>query len=144
MKKLNIAWKGLFLSGLVIALSGCEWWDSNSSDNDVEQKDSGIFFDISSVDYSAIELEPAATNLPAGARLLASQCAQCHGSFGVAVADWPSLYGSGAVGTAMVDYQDINYVDNMMYLHAIAYTEAEVELLKSYYSKVNYTPVEGE
>ncbi|BCN94193.1 hypothetical protein THMIRHAM_19780 [Thiomicrorhabdus immobilis] len=124
---------------LPIFLVGC--FESSSSE---QISDSGIYFPIDSVDYSAVTLDPAATNLPAGARLLASQCAQCHGTYGVAVANWPDLYGSGAVGTAMTDYQDLSYVDNMMHLHALAYTEAEVDLLKSYYSKVNYTPAGGQ
>lgn len=122
-----------------ILLGGC--FESSSSQ---DVTDSGIYFPIDSVDYSAVTIDSAATNLPAGARVLASQCAQCHGTFGVAVASWPDLYGSGAVGTAMTDYQDLSYVDNMMHLHALAYTDAEVDLLKNYYSKISYTPTGGQ
>jgi len=123
-------------------LAGC-FGSSSGTDEEVVE-DSGIYFPIDSVDYSAITLDPGVDGLDAGARLLASQCAQCHGTYGVAVRDWPDLHGSGAVGTAMTTYQDLSYVDNMMHLHALAYTSDEVTLLKSYYSKVNYTPLAGE
>ena len=127
---------------VTLFLVGC-FGSSSETDEEVVEG-SGIYFPIDGVDYSAITLDPGADGVSAGARLLASQCAQCHGTYGVAVRDWPDLYGSGAVGTAMTTYQDLSYVDNMMHLHALAYTSAEVELLKSYYSKVNYTPLAGE
>lgn len=127
---------------LALILVGC--FGSSSGTDDGVAEESGIYFPIDGVDYSAITLDPGADGVDAGARLLASQCAQCHGTYGVAVRDWPDLYGSGAVGTAMTTYQDLSYVDNMMHLHALAYTEDEVTLLKSYYSKVNYTPLAGE
>jgi len=134
----------LWLAASVLAalfLVGC--FGSSSSTDDVVE-DSGIYFPIDAVDYSAITFDPGVDGLDAGARLLASQCAQCHGTYGVAVRDWPDLHGSGAVGTAMTTYQDLSYVNNMMHLHALAYTTDEVTLLKSYYSKVNYTPLAGE
>ncbi|WP_460186661.1 c-type cytochrome [Thiomicrorhabdus hydrogeniphila] len=121
-----------------VSISGC--FESSSSE---EMSDSGIYFPIDGVDYSAISLDASASGLNAGARLLASQCAQCHGTFGVAVASWPDLYGPGSVGTAMTDYQDLSYIDNLMHMHALAYTSAEVDLLKTYYSKINYNPVGG-
>ena len=54
----------------------------------------------------------------------------------------PDLWGGGRkIGKAMVDYQNEEvYRDNMMYVHALAYTPEEVNLLKSYYPKVTYQP----
>ncbi len=128
----------------VLVLGGC----SDSSD---EAINSGIYFSIDDVDYSAVIVDASANSigdvdsLAVGARLLASQCAQCHGSYGVAVRDWPDLWGSGRqISTWMTDYQDAAYLDNMMYMHAIAYTSAEVDLLKSYYPKIAYTAPVGE
>ncbi len=125
-----------------ILMVGCFTTSTSTAPDGEVVTDSGIYFDIDSVDYSAITLSGGA--LAPGARLLASQCAQCHGTFGVAVSGWPELWGSGAVGNWMTVYQDPAYADNMMHLHALAYTPEEVVLIKSYYSKVNYTPAVGE
>ncbi len=118
----------------LVLLGGC----LGSSSDDPESTDSGIHFDISSVDYAAITVDES--ELAAGARLLSSQCAQCHGTYGVAVAEWPDLWGSGnQIGYWMKEYQDANtYSDNVMHLHALAYTDDEVNLLKSYFAKVDY------
>ncbi|WP_321325996.1 hypothetical protein [Thiomicrorhabdus sp.] len=121
-----------------VFITGC--FESSSSDG---VADSGIYFPIDGVDYSAISLDSGVNGLAPGARLLASQCAQCHGTYGVAVANWPDIYGPGGVGNAMTTYQDVSYIDNMMYMHAKAYTTDEVDLLKTYYSKVIYTPAGG-
>ncbi len=121
----------------VLVLSGCDWWDSDSSNEFVESDDSGIYFDISSVDYAAISVNE--NSLEPGARQLAAQCAQCHGTYGVAVRNWPDLWGSDrGITSAMQDYQSETYADNVMHMHALAYTPEEVELLKSYYPKVDY------
>ncbi|WP_040727601.1 hypothetical protein [Thiomicrorhabdus sp. Kp2] len=131
----KLSW--FILIGLsVLALQGC--FESSSEDKII---DSGIYFDITSVNYAGITVDSAGVDaLPAGARLLASQCAQCHGTFGVAVRDWPDLWGGGRqISNWMNDYQDAGiYSDDMMHLHALAYTSAEVDLLKSYYPEISY------
>ena len=136
----------IFVSLLVVLLlGGC----SDSSD---EAINSGIYFDTSSVDYSSVIVNASANSigeadsLAVGARLLASQCAQCHGTYGVAVREWPDLWGSGRqISNWMTEYQDVDlYKDNMMYMHALAYTSDEVLLLKSYYPKISYTAPVGE
>ncbi|MBF6058943.1 c-type cytochrome [Thiomicrorhabdus heinhorstiae] len=118
-----------------LLLTGC--FDSSSQDNEIN---SGIYFDISTVDYSAVTVDASAADLAPGARLLASQCAECHGTYGVAVRDWPDLWGSGRqISNWMKLYQDLNYEDNMMHVHALGYTEDEVNLLKTYYPKIEYS-----
>ncbi|MEA3405886.1 MAG: hypothetical protein U9R28_09140 [Pseudomonadota bacterium] len=154
----------LFIAAFAISMiSGC---NSSSSDDVADQvddvadqvddvadqvddngvADSGIVFNIASVNYAGITVDE--TGLLSGERLLAAQCAQCHGTYGVAVREWPDLWGSGRqIGQWMEDYQDETlYSDNMMYIHALAYTSEEVDLLKSYYPKVTYDKdaVEGE
>jgi len=136
----NRHYRWLLLAVLTaFTLSGCFLTESNSSNDDEESSELDIRFDISGVDYAAITVDE--TGLDAGARLLASQCAQCHGTYGVAVRDWPDLWGSGRhTGSWMNDYQDADlYSDNMMHLHALAYTSDEVSLLRSYYDVVDYT-----
>lgn len=130
----------LAVIGLVggLSLSGC--LDSSGSSNGDDEINSGIYFDISSVDYSAVSVDASAADLASGARLLAAQCAQCHGTYGVAVREWPDLWGSGRqIGNWMNQYQDVNYADNMMHVHALGYSEDEVNLLKSYYPKIAYS-----
>lgn len=121
-----------------LSLSGC--LDSSGSSNGEDEINSGIYFDISSVDYSAVSVEASAADLASGARLLASQCAQCHGTYGVAVREWPDLWGSGRqISSWMSAYQDVSYADNMMHVHALGYSEDEVTLLKAYYPKIVYS-----
>jgi len=120
-----------------LILSACG--GSSSSSSPEIENDSGIYFDISTVNYSAVTVDE--TGLPSGARVLASQCAVCHGTYGVAVRDWPDLWGSNRrISGWMNDYQDpALYADNLMHVHALAYTVDEVDLLKSYYQAVTYT-----
>lgn len=134
----------ILLSISLFTLVGC---DNKSKppvecDPSIPIPESGIHFDITGVDYSAVSVDES--NMTAGARQLAAQCAQCHGTYGVAVADWPDLWGSGReIGKWMQEYQDAEqYIDNVMYLHAIAYTKEEVKLIKEYYEKVSYEGVE--
>lgn len=130
----------------VLVIGGCS---DSSSDKAIN---SGIYFPIDGVDYSAVIVNATANSIgetgsiAVGARLLASQCAQCHGTYGVAVRDWPDLWGSGRkISNWMRVYQEVDlYKDNMMHMHALAYTADEVTLLKSYYPKVSYTAPAGE
>ena len=139
MKKLKI----LIMLLSVMILVGCS--SGGGGDSGGEKVDSGIYFDISGVDYSAVSVDES--ELVSGARLLASQCAQCHGTYGVAVVGWPDLWGSGRqISKWMGDYNDISeYGDSMMYLHSgITYTIDEINLIKTYYDGVLYTPTGGE
>lgn len=123
-----------------ILLGGC--FGSSESDEVADTADSGIYFDISSVDYAAISVDES--TLALGARQLAAQCAQCHGTYGVAVRNWPDLYDASGLSNTMQEYQDADiYGASSMHLHALAYTADEVDLLKTYYSKVTYTPAAG-
>ena len=82
--------------------------------------ESGIHFDITGVDYSAVtvvDLDESNATL-AGARQLAAQCAQCHGTYGVAVGatveNWPSLWGTGrGIAKTMKDYNDTAYAHTL-------------------------------
>ncbi len=136
----------ILLFGLAIGACNNNASDAPPDEPPPEVPDSGIYFDISSVDYSNITVHDSSLDLPAGARVLAAQCAQCHGTYGVAVRDWPDLWGDGRqISNWMTLYQDAEtYGDNVMHLHALAYTPDEVDLLKSYYPKVTYIAPSGE
>ena len=105
--------------------------------------ESGIHFDITGVDYNAITVNDS--NLSAGAQQLAAQCAQCHGTYGVAVGEtvehWPSLWGSGRnIAGTMKDYNDTDYAYSAMHVHStVSYTLDEIKLIQEYYEKVTYT-----
>ena len=109
----------------------------------VESNETITYFDINfpidGVDYSKVSVDDR--NMSSGARQLAAQCAQCHGTYGVAVADWPDLWGPGrSIGKWMQDYQSIeDYKDNVMHMHAVTYSTEEVQLMKEYYENVTYT-----
>jgi len=125
-------------------ISGCNGSSSDDAADD-QVADSGIVFDIASVNYAGITVDETEVDLAPGARLLASQCAQCHGTYGVSVRDWPALWGEERrISKWMNDYQDEEYESSSMHIHALAYTEDEVNLLKTYYPKVTYTEAEGE
>ena len=114
---------------------------------DTSIPESGIHFDIKSVDYSAVnvvELDESNATL-IGARQLAAQCAQCHGTFGVAVGDtvenWPSLWGTGrSIAKTMKDYNDTEYEYSAMHIHSsMTYTQDQIKLIQTYYKNVTYT-----
>jgi cytochrome c553 len=134
--KVKTIW--IFLSVSLVSsilIVGC--FSSSSSTS----SDSGIYFPIDGVNYAGITVDEAGVEaLDPGARLLASQCAQCHGTFGVAVKEWPDLWGGGRqISNWMINYQVAEtYSDDMMHLHALAYTVDEVNLLKSYYPEISY------
>jgi len=109
--------------------------------------ESGIHFDITGVDYSAVtvvDLDESNATLT-GARQLAAQCAQCHGTYGVAVGDtvenWPSLWGTGrSIAKTMKDYNDTAYEYSAMHIHStMTYTQDQIKLIQTYYENVTYT-----
>ncbi len=109
--------------------------------------ESGIHFDITGVDYSAVtvvDLDESNATLT-GARQLAAQCAQCHGTYGVAVGatveNWPSLWGTGRnIAKTMKDYNDSAYDYSAMHIHSsMTYTQDQIKLIQTYYENVTYT-----
>ena len=109
--------------------------------------ESGIHFDITGVDYSAVtvvDMDESNATLT-GARQLAAQCAQCHGTYGVAVGDtvenWPSLWGTGRnIAKTMKDYNDTAYEYSAMHIHSsMTYTQDQIKLIQKYYENVTYT-----
>ena len=124
----------------VLIAGGC----SDDSSNPVSN-DSGIYFDISNVDYSAVSVDES--SLAPGAKQVAAQCAQCHGTYGVAAAGWPSLWGGDRnITRAMTQYADPDlHGDSAMHIHSlITYTLEDIDLINSYYNKVTYTAEGGE
>ena len=143
------------LLGVLVTLmvSGCS---SKSSKSDVEDDnlpvvecnasipESGIHFDITGVNYAEIRLDDSNASL-SEARQLAAQCAQCHGTFGVALGDtvenWPSLWGKGrGIAKAMKDYNSTDYAYSAMHIHSsMTYSQEQIKLIQAYYENIAYT-----
>ena len=77
-----------------------------------------------------------AQNDPANDRLLASQCAQCHGTNGYAVGEMDEIAGEDAKDL-FEDLRDMRREDrpeNIMDHQALGYTEAQILRIAHYYS----------
>lgn len=152
--KVTVKISMLILSTLAFMLAGCD----NKSNNIPEDSgmsvecntsilESGIHFDITEVDYTAVSVVDLDENNAtwAGARQLAAQCAECHGTFGVAVGDtvenWPSLWVTGRhIAATMKDYNDTLYDYSAMHIHSsMTYTQDQIKLIQAYYQNITYT-----
>lgn len=151
MKKVKKS--SMILLGLLTTLmiGGCS--SKSTSDEPVEGNppvvcdttipESGIHFDITGVDYASVSVNES--NISVDARQLAAQCAQCHGTFGIAVGEtvenWPSLWGTGRhIADKMKDYNDTAYDYSAMHIHSsMTYTQEQIKLIQAYYENVTYT-----
>lgn len=68
-------------------------------------------------------------------RLLASQCAQCHGTDGMAVGDIDKLAGED-VGEKVVEMKRKRKA-NIMHRQALGYTDEQIRLLADYFSDLS-------
>lgn len=75
---------------------------------------------------------------PAG-RLLASQCAQCHGTNGRAVGDMESLAGESAreLYGEMLEMKNSNDASDIMHRQAKGYSDAQLWLIAQYYATLS-------
>lgn len=79
----------------------------------------------------------AAQAEPPIGRLLASQCAQCHGTDGRAVGDMDSLAGEDELWEEMQEMKYSNDTGDIMHRQAKGYTEEQIRLIAQYYAGVN-------
>lgn len=77
----------------------------------------------------------AAAQAPAG-RLLASQCAQCHGTDGNSLSDLETLSGESAKDmlNELLDMKYSNDVGDIMIKQAKGYTDAQLRLIAEYFA----------
>lgn len=77
--------------------------------------------------------------LPPAGRLLASQCAQCHGTDGRSVSDIDSLRGESAseLYNEMLEMKYDNDPGDIMHSQAKGYTEGQIRLIADYYASLN-------
>lgn len=78
------------------------------------------------------------TEPPIG-RLLASQCAQCHGTDGRAVGDMDGLAGGSfnEIWEEMLDMKYSRDMGDIMHRQAKGYTEEQIRLIAQYYAGSN-------
>ncbi len=88
-----------------------------------------------------IPLTPSPSNpvitTPTAGRLLASQCAQCHGTDGVSITDIDSLAGEsqGEIIDEMLEMSNKNK-NELMHLQAKGYSAEQVSLIADYFSGI--------
>ncbi len=74
--------------------------------------------------------------VPSAGRLLASQCAQCHGTDGISVSGIDSLAGeSGEILEEMFEMKAENR-NRVMHLQAKGYTDAQIREIATYFSSL--------
>ena len=78
---------------------------------------------------------PASAADPAAGRLLASQCAQCHGTDGYAVSGFESLAGE-SVSEIISEFREMHrdLTPDIMDLQARGYTDEEVRLIAEFFA----------
>jgi len=84
------------------------------------------------------ETSPSGTTIPDGARLLASQCFQCHGTDGYSRTGIDSL--SGESGAELVDEMlEMVYEtdDDLMHYQARGYSEEQVRAIAAYIASLS-------
>jgi cytochrome c553 len=72
-------------------------------------------------------------------QLLASQCAQCHGTYGRAVADIESLAGksAGSLYSDLMEMQMEGSPEEIMEHQAMGYTPAQLQRISQYYASLS-------
>lgn len=77
---------------------------------------------------------PASNTYPDGARLLASQCFQCHGTEGISITGIDSLREeSDEIAEEMFEMKYSNQPDDIMHRHAIGYSDEEIRSIDAYF-----------
>ncbi len=90
--------------------------------------------DSSSSNFSSSKVPTIPTTYtPNDGRLLASQCAQCHGTNGYSVSSWDSIAGEGDLIEEFREYP----LSHIMGAQAQGYSDSEVALMQDYLSTLS-------
>lgn len=83
---------------------------------------------------------------PSAGRLLASQCAQCHGTDGRSVTDLETLAGADAKDmlNELLDMKYSDDTDDIMIRQAKGYSDVQLRLIAEYFSTVPGNSEDGE
>lgn len=77
---------------------------------------------------------PAVADDPNVNRLLASQCAQCHGTDGYAIGDMDGLAGDEDLAEDLLDMKGEDKAEDIMDHQALGYTNDQIRRIASYYA----------
>jgi len=82
-------------------------------------------------------LAQTATTTPPAGRLLASNCFQCHGTDGKGDGTFEKLAGksSGEIYKELVEMRAENKRGEIMTIHALGYTDAQLRAIADYFSR---------
>ena len=121
MKRKHLSWLGLFA---LLASSSLSY--------------SAHAADYTGGYLSNTNISAAGVVVPDGARLLASQCFQCHGTDGKSTTDIDSLAGESQseLVSEMREMKAKNKVD-LMHYQAKAYTDAQIQLIAAYFASIS-------
>lgn len=104
---------------------------------------SGLSSSANATDYTGgrltnTNISAAGMLIPDGARLLASQCFQCHGTDGKSTTGIDSLAGESQneLVSEMREMKAKNKVD-LMHYQAKAYTDAQIQLIAAYFASIS-------
>lgn len=143
MNAKSFFYKPLSLMLLCLGLSGCG--ADTYADNDKEDDDDAVI-SISQVNNLTSEVSTSLNNvaentsLPVQARLLAAQCAQCHGTFGLSVTQIDSIQNEAdELLEEMAEYR--TKTTHIMYPHALAYTDQELTWMSQYFLGLSGTAI---
>lgn len=102
-----------------------------------------VLITVNAADYTGGELSnpkitAAGVVVPNGARLLASQCFQCHGTDGKSTTGIDSLAGESQAElvSEMREMKAKTKVD-LMHYQAKAYTDAQIQLIAAYFASIS-------
>ena len=125
----------LLLSSLFLA--GC----GGASESDSDNNDTSTSLDsLNTLTTNDLRSVTEDTSLPIQAKLLASQCAQCHGTFGISVTGIDSIINEAdEFIEEMAEYR--SKTTHIMYPHALAYSDAELTLMSQYFMGLSGTAI---
>ncbi len=113
-------------------------YDDNERDDEYDEHDDHddeYYNDTPSPNTAPAPPTPPASNLyPDGARLLAAQCAQCHGTEGVSITGIDSLREeSDEIAEEMFEMKYSNDLNDIMHRHAMGYSDEEIRKIDAYF-----------
>lgn len=112
---------------------GSEEGESDEQESDAIGSDTGA--DVVINPASSAPMAAASGGYPDGARLLAAQCFQCHGTEGISVGGIESLREeSNEIAEELFEMKYSGQLDDIMHRHAMGYSDAEIRSIAAYFS----------
>lgn len=129
----------LFLSSLL--LGGCGGASETETESDSDTYESSTSLNnLNTLTTSDLRSVTENTSLPIQAKLLASQCAQCHGTYGLSVTGIDSILNEAdEFIEEMAEYR--SKTSHIMHPHALAYSDAELTLMSQYFMGLSGTAI---